>query len=247
MFTPDDRAQLRSQLLAKAEADPRITGAALTGSAATDAEDALSDIDLAFGIAPGADRAQVIADWTEFLYTHHGVLHHLDVPAGPWLYRVYLTQSTLQIDLAFVAADEFRAIAPSFRLVSGVAQEPRHLPAPLAADLIGWAWLYALHVRSSVARGRFWQAEYMISGMRDTVLALACLRHGLPTTHGRGFDQLPAELREAFGGALVRRLDHEELRRAFGAVTECLIRETGATDAALSARLHDALIELTSG
>jgi hypothetical protein len=24
-------------------------------------------------------------------------------------------------------------------------------------------WLYALHARSSIARGRVWQAEYMIS------------------------------------------------------------------------------------
>ena len=30
------------------------------------------------------------------------------------------------------------------------------------------------------------QAEYMISGMRDHVLALACLRHGVPAVQGRG-------------------------------------------------------------
>ena len=34
----------------------------------------------------------------------------------------------------------------------------------------------------------------MISGMRDQVLALACLRHGLPAREGRGMDGLPADV-----------------------------------------------------
>jgi hypothetical protein len=56
--------------------------------------------------------------------------------------------------------------------------QTEELPSP--SELIGMGWLYALHARSSIARGRVWQAEYMISGMRDQVLALACLRHRLP-------------------------------------------------------------------
>ena len=247
MFTPEDRPRVRNELLAKAGADPRITGVALTGSAAAGGEDEWSDIDLAFGIAPGVDRAHVIADFTEFLYARHEAIHHLDVPAGPWLYRVFLARDTLQIDLAFVADAEFRAIAPTFRLVSGQAQEPRHSAAPPAADLVGWSWLYALHIRSSIARNKFWQAEYMISAMRDSVLALACLRHNLSTAHGRGFDQLPAEVLDAFEGSLVRRLDRNELQRAFGVVTECLIREMEESDAALSTRLRGALLELARG
>src|SRR5438445_39891 len=78
---------------------------------------------------------------------------------------------------------------------------------------------------TSIARGRAWQAEYMISGMRDQVLALACLRHGVPAVEGRGIDRLPPEATEAVATGLVRALDAAELRRAFRVVTEALIAE----------------------
>jgi predicted nucleotidyltransferase len=47
VFTPDGRARLRDALLSVARADERISGAALTGSAASGSEDRWSDIDLA--------------------------------------------------------------------------------------------------------------------------------------------------------------------------------------------------------
>lgn len=60
-------------------------------------------------------------------------------------------------------------------------------------------------------RGRFWQAEYWISGVRDYALSLACLRRGLPTAHGRGSDNLPPEVLKVFEGALGRSLEPTEL------------------------------------
>jgi hypothetical protein len=45
--------------------------------------------------------------------------------------------------------------------------------------------------------GDVWQAEFMVSAMRDQVLALACLRHGLPAREGRGMDLLPAAVNAA--------------------------------------------------
>jgi hypothetical protein len=54
-------------------------------------------------------------------------------------------------------------------------------PSPPDAEaIIGMAWLYALHARSCIARRKLWQAEYMISGIRDNALALACLRTAFP-------------------------------------------------------------------
>src|SRR5438128_12381578 len=114
------------------------------------------------------------------MYREHGVVHHLDVPSGAWIYRVFLLPSTLQVDLAFAPAKDFGARAPSFRLVFGEAADLAHVAAPAPEQLIGLSWLYALHVRSSLARGRLWQAEYMLSAMRDQVFALACVRPGLP-------------------------------------------------------------------
>jgi hypothetical protein len=114
-----------------AYADPRITGAAATGSAVVGREDRWSDIDLAWCLAA-------------------------------------------EVDLAFWPAAEFGAIAPTFRLLFGTANERPTPPAPAATELIGPRWLYALHARSSIARSRVWQAEYMISSVRDPVLALMC-------------------------------------------------------------------------
>src|SRR5690349_17290331 len=82
MFTPEDRTRLRDALVAAARADPRITAAALTGSAAAGAEDRWSDIDLAFSVAAGADTGAVVADWTERMYREGGAVHHLDVYRG---------------------------------------------------------------------------------------------------------------------------------------------------------------------
>jgi predicted nucleotidyltransferase len=245
MFTPEDRALLREALIAAARADPRITGAALTGSAAVGAEDRWSDIDLALGVAGGADPGRVVADWTERMYREGGAVHHLDVYLGDTLFRVFLLANTLQVDLAFWPAAEFGAIGPTFRLLFGTANERPVRPPPAAAGLIGMGWLYALHARSSIARGRAWQAEYMVSGMRDQVLALACLRHGAPAVEGRGIDSLPPEATAAVAAGLVRSLDTAELRRAFGVVTEALIAEIERADAGLADRLAAPIRELT--
>jgi hypothetical protein len=150
------------------------------------------------------------------------------------------------VDLAFVPEMEFRALSPSFRLVFGEAREPRHPGPPTAGDLIGLAWLHALHARSAIARGKLWQAEYMISGMRDHALALACLRHGVAPVHGRGIDALPAEVVTPFEDSLVRKLEAGELARAFSSVTRALLAEVRANDARLADGLQGALIEMIS-
>lgn len=197
MFTPEERGRLRATLLEHASGDDRISGAAITGSAAAGREDDWSDIDLAFGVDVAAVE-DVLRDWSAYMYDRHSAVHHVDVRAGAWIYRVFLLHSTLQVDLAFVDAAEFRPLAPTFNLVFGTANEPRQPPPAPAAELIGMAWLYALHARSSIARGKLWQAEYMVSGVRDHTLALACVRNGLPAVHGRGMDSLPDDLKAQF-------------------------------------------------
>ena len=213
MFTPEARSQLRSNLLEYAARDERISGAAVTGSAAVDREDQWSDIDLAFGVIDVAKLSDVLSDWTKLMYEKHSAVHHVDVKSGTWVYRVFLLASTLQVDLAFAPATDFRPLAASFRLVFGNANTPQNTPPPLASDIIGLGWLYALHARSCIARRRLWQAEYMISGLRDHALALACVRSGVPTVHGRGLDQLPREVTAKFESSLVRQLEPDELLR----------------------------------
>ena len=246
MFTVADRERIRSELLAFARTDPHLTGGALTGSAAAGAEDQWSDIDLAFGVAEAAEIPQVLSNWTSRLYQHYGALHHFDVHAGAWTYRVFLLANTLQVDLAFAPAGEFGARAPTFRLIFGRAAERPHVIPPSAESLIGNTWLYAIHARSSIARGRPWQAEYMVSAMRDHVLALACLRLGAPVREGRGMDLLAKEVTQPLEEALVRRIDRSEISRALGVVSERLLVEMRMVDEGLASRLEPAIRELSS-
>src|SRR5918998_3476491 len=88
VFTPEGRGRLREGLVSAAYADARITGAAVTGSAAVGREDQWSDVDLALCIAADADLGQVLADWTDRMYQEHAAVHHVDVTRGATLYRV---------------------------------------------------------------------------------------------------------------------------------------------------------------
>jgi predicted nucleotidyltransferase len=245
MFTVKERETLRSELIEVARLDPRITGAAITGSGSAGNEDRWSDIDLAFGVREPSEVETTLADFSERMYGDHRALHHVDVPSGAWIYRVFLLPNTLQVDLAFAPAADFRARAPTFRLVFGTANELSHVAPPSAEELIGYAWLFALHVRSSIARGRFWRAEYMLSEMRDHVLMLACLRYGLSTREGRGIDKLPQDVKLPLQDALVRTLDAEELVRAFRVTRDGLVREMHSVDEGLTARLAPILHDLT--
>ena len=246
MFNEIDRQQIREALLANAAADGRITGVALTGSASKGCEDRWSDIDLAFGIADGVRIDEVIKGWTVQMYEDYGSVHHLDVPVGNSIYRVFLLASTLQVDLAFCPQSEFRASGPAFRLVHGVAAEPIKHSLPTWQEEAGLAWLHALHARSSIERGRIWQAEYMISGIRNHVLMLMCLRYSVSPYQGRGLDLLPSESTEGLLNSFVQTLDVVELRRAFVSVTESLLAEIVMFDSELAVRLREPLRELTS-
>lgn len=223
MFSCADRERVRSDLISCARTDSRVTAAALLGSGAVGREDEWSDIDLALSLSGEADRASVIADWTERMYREHGAAHHLDVSSGEALYRVFLLTSTLQVDLSFWPAPGLTAAGPSFRLLFGAVANRRPSTATNTDELIGLGWLYVSHARSSIARGRPWQAEYMISAARDQILALACARHGLPTREGRGMDRLPADVTDMIAGSLIGSLDRDTLTRALRTTAEALL------------------------
>jgi hypothetical protein len=113
IFTTVQREQLRSKLASTAKADTRLIGAAHTGSAAIGLEDRWSDIDLALCLAPKANLNEVLTDWTNLLYQDGAVAHH-DVRRGPTLFRVFLLENTLQVDLAFWSATDFAPIGRAF-------------------------------------------------------------------------------------------------------------------------------------
>lgn len=234
-----DRATMRAVLLDEARRDARIVAAAITGSAAAGCEDEWSDIDLAFGVEGPVSGA--VHDWTRRMNADQGALHHHELRFGAWVYRSFLLPGPLQVDLAFVPAAEFRPLAPSFQLVFGAAQLPVDVPDPPADAFVGMAWLHAMHARSSIARGHLLQAEYMIGGLRQHALALACLRFGLTTSHGRGYRQLPPEYTPAAAATLVRTLDAAELIRALRAALDLAKMGAGPEAAPIFDLLRDAV------
>jgi len=241
VFTQREREQLRAQIVSIARSDSRIAGAAHIGSAAAERLDRWSDIDLAFCLAPDASLDDVVSDWSNRFYGDYGAAAHHDLRYGKTLYRVFLLKSTLQVDLSFWPPGEFAAIGPDFKLIFGQSTSPSSIPAVPASELIGMAWLYALHARSSILRNRFWQAEYMVSGMRDHVLALACIRYHLTPHQGRAIDDLPLNVNGPLTECLVRSLEPGELKRSFSLTTQALLNEIEANDAELAQRLAEPL------
>ena len=244
MFTSDHRDAVRRQLLGHAEQDPRVTGAAVTGSAADGREDRWSDIDLFFGVAGRVALDAVVSDWSEYLYGQLGALHHFDLKVAAGIYRAFLLPSCLEVDLGFTPAEQFGPAGPQFRAVFGAAAQTSPVSLPDPGHLIGLGWHHVLHARSCIERHKPWQAEYWISGIRDQTLALACLRLGEPAHYAKGADALPAEVRGGLEDALVRSLELNELRRALRVAATGLLLELAATDAAQAQRLERPIREL---
>jgi len=237
MFTPQSRDQVRERLLAVARTDVRITGGAVTGSIANETEDRWSDVDLAFGVAPAVDPENVLRDWTELLTAELLAIHHFDLRAGSAIYRVFLLADGLEVDIGLWPSSEFGAAGPKFRLVFGESTRRSPATPPSADNLIGLCWHHALHAHAAIGRSKPWEAEFYISAMRDHLLALDCIRHGLPAVYARGVDDLPAETTAAYEPTLVRSLEPTELRRALAMATKAFLRELNASRPDLAVRL----------
>lgn len=244
MFSVAERAAIRAELISLAEDDPRITGAALVGSAARGTEDAWSDIDLVLQLDASAHEPSVVDDWTRAIDERFGVADTHDVFAVGVRYRVFLLDSSLQIDVSFWPHDLFRATEPGFLLLFGSAGSPTRPSPPNTDHAIGMGWLYALHARSAAARGRLWQAAGMVDELRNRVIELKCARSGLNAWHGRDVDALaPAEL-DQLVATRASTLTREDLDAARVALTEMLLQEVQRIDPARADRLEEAFREL---
>ena len=228
MFTPEQRDRIRDRIVAMARADARVVSAAEVGSLAAGGGDRWSDLDLTFGVNAGTDIGVLLGDWTRGIEREFGAAHLFDLPYLSTIYRVFMFPGNLQVDLSFTPGAEFGALGPRFRLLFGETVERSHIPGPSARHLFGLAVHHAVRARLSIERDRPWQTEYWVSAVRDQALALACIRLGLAPSYGRGYDELPADLRTAAEAALVRSLERSELLRALGRAIEALLRESGA-------------------
>jgi hypothetical protein len=242
MFSTEERARIRDQLLKRAEADDAIVGAAYTGSLGTGAGDRWSDTDLVLAVR--GELAPTLNRWTDWLYQEHKAQHHWDLPVGPKLIRVFLLPGWLELDLTFAPEADFAPRGLQWRTIFGQAQPLDPYP-PTDRDLLaGLLWHHALHARICLARRRWWQAEHWISAMRDHVITMACARLGLPAANAKGADLLPDALTAPLQATLVRELTETELRRALTATITVATDEIARSDPALAARLGPMLAEL---
>ena len=226
MFSINDRNSVRDRVLQMVKSDSRVVAGAIVGSLALGEGDRWSDLDLTFAVKDDASMFDVLDEWTQSLVDKFDAAHLFDLPSGPSIYRVFLLPGCLQFDLSFTPASKFGATGPKFKLLFGNAVERSFTQPPPAHELFGYAVHHVLRARFCIERGRFWQAEYWISSARDYALNLACLRHGLPANNGRGFDTLPANVRDSFKSTLVTSLRKDELLRALSAVIEKLLQES---------------------
>ena len=153
MFTAEHRDHVRTRVLDLARTDPRVTAGALTGSTAVGAEDAWSDVDVAFGIADAIIPEAVLQDWTAVLDREYSVLDHFDLRSRSTLYRVFLLASGLEVDVAVTPAEEFGArsqIPPPLRPHASAGGHAAACPLP------HWARLAPRPPRPLVHRA--WQA-----------------------------------------------------------------------------------------
>jgi len=225
MFSVKDRERVRDRVLELASSDRRVVAGAVVGSLAEDEGDRWSDLDLTFAVADHLSVFEVLADWTHSLVSEFDAVRLFDLPVGSSIYRVFLLPGCLQFDLSFTPASDFGAMGPKFKTLFGKTVRKPHTAPPPADELFGYAVHHAMRARFCVERGRYWQAEYWVSGVRDYALSLACLRRGLPARYGRGFDDLPFEVRNVFRDAFPTSLERDELLRALASAVDGLLTE----------------------
>jgi hypothetical protein len=243
VFTVEERSRVRERLLARAEADDAVVGAAFTGSLSVGGEDRWSDTDLVLAVR--GDLATVLERWTRWLYQEFDARHHWDLPVGTGTVRVFLLAGWIEVDLTFAPEAEFGPRGPQWRTVFGRARSPEPFPPPDRDTLVGLLWHHALHSRVCIQRGRWWQAEHWISAVRDQVIALACLRLDHPARYAKGAHLLPPELTAPLADTLVTSVTEPELNRALASVIAVATAELRRSAPDLLPRLGPMLAELS--
>jgi hypothetical protein len=229
-----------------ASSDPRVVAGAVVGSLAHDEGDRWSDLDLMFAVADDVPVSEVLEAWTHAVVREFGAVQLFDLPSGSIVYRVFLLPDCLELDLSFTPASKFGPGGPKVRMLFGEAVDQPDEPPTPAQELFGYAVHHTLHARVCIERGRYWQAEYWISAIRDYALKLACRRRGLDGWYGKDFDRLPAEVLDLSNDARVRSLERDELHRALGRAVAALLRESDeARD--MAEKVEGQLRELASG
>jgi predicted nucleotidyltransferase len=228
LFTPGEREETAGRLVELLRADDDIAEVAPLGSLVTGSADALSDLDIASRVAPGASANEVADRWTERMYELFPVVHHFAVEFGPDRVRGFLLANLLEIDLGF---------GPELRT------DDVPTPEPQVEHHAGIGWHDVVHGATALARGRSWRANHYLERLRECTLTMAAERRSLQTSEFKGMDELAPDDVEALESTLVHSLEPVELRRAFEAATVAFLAELRRNDPELADRLDAPLHE----
>lgn len=239
MFSVDQRDALRQEVIERAKQDVHVNGCALLGSAARDEQDAWSDIDIALQLEKGHEVEDVANRWTTWLGTIATVADTLTIHASGAMYQVFLFNNSMQLDLSFWPPDTLRSTGGRIRPVFGTVQAPEVRRAD-PQSYVRMGWLYALHARSAIARRRAWQADMMLTELRNQVIALACHRMGLDPAEGRDAHLLPVELSDRLVASRASTVDAIEQGRSLQATLD-VYRQEVENHRAISGPFGDAL------
>ncbi|MEZ6006658.1 MAG: hypothetical protein R3F05_02660 [Planctomycetota bacterium] len=83
-----------------------------------------------------------------------------------------------------------------------------------------------MRARIAVERGRPWQAAFWIQTVQQLAISLACAKRGLPH-HGRGVDELPADVLARLAQVDMASQARDEQLRALRAAMDVLVAEAG--------------------
>ena len=172
-----------------------------------------------------ASISAVLADWSDRIASEFDGVALFDLPSGGAIYRVFLFPGCLQVDLSFAPSTDFGATGPEFRRLFGTSVDKPVIPAPTASHLFGYGVHHAVRARVCLERGRWWQAEYWTSALRDYALTLACVRLNLAPHYGKGFDDLPEDLRRIAAAALPRSVERRDVLSALREAAGLLLAE----------------------
>ena len=246
MFDVDVREGVSGSILEVVSRDPRATAGAVVGSLALTSGDRFSDVDLSFAIRDGIDLRTVLNDWTELFAVNNDIDVLFDLVSGPSIYRVFLFPGALQVDLSVTPASSFGRRGATFRLLFGDESTSTDPTQRSESDMAGYAVHHVLHARTSIERGRWIQAAYWISELRNEALYIAMSRTGVEPSQARGAHLLPFGLTAEVERTFPASLDEAELRRALAESIALLRRATQNSDL-LTKRVLAQLNELGSG
>jgi hypothetical protein len=247
MFDVNLRDEVSGSILYVVSRDPRVRAGAIVGSLALTSGDRFSDVDLSFAIRDGIDLRSVLNDWTKLLTVSNEIDVLFDLVSGPSIYRVLLFPGALQVDVSVTPASFFGRRGESFRLLFGDESATSSDSTRRSEnDMAGYAVHHALHGRTSIERGRWIQAAYWISELRNEALHIAMSRTGVEPSHARGAHLLPVGLTAEVEKTFPASLDEAELRRALAESIALLRRITQDTDL-LTTRVLAQLDELAYG